>query len=55
LKLIDLEKLDWKDLEAQFGLMVREKIDHNNYVLFRFTDLEKIINYFDLFKKEIKK
>jgi hypothetical protein len=53
--MIDMKKLDLGELEAQFGLMVREKNDHNNYALFRFEDLEKITKYCDLFKKEINK
>jgi hypothetical protein len=54
-EMIDLKKLDLDEMEAQFGLMVREKNDHNNYALFRFVDLEKITNYYELFQKEIKK
>ena len=53
--MIDLKKLDLDDLEAQFGLMIRERRDHNNYALFRFEDLDKIAEYYELFKKEIKK
>lgn len=55
LKLIKLDKLDMGEIEAQFGLVVREKDNHNNYALFRFEDLEKIVSYYDLFKKEVKK
>ena len=50
-----MDVLDLEHLEAQFGLMIREKNDHNNYALIRFEDLEKIIKYLELFKKEIKK
>jgi len=49
------EKLELGEIEAQFGLMLREKKDHNNYVLLRFGDLEDIVRYFDLFKKVIGK
>ena len=31
-------------------MMVREKENHNNYVLFRFDDLEKISQYYENFK-----
>lgn len=55
MKLIKLDKLDMGEIEAQFGLVVREKDNHNNYALFRFEDLEKIVSYYDLFKKEVKK
>ena len=50
-----MDVLDLEHLEAQFGLMIREKNDHKNYALIRFEDLEKIIKYLELFKKEIKK
>jgi len=50
--MIDMKKLDLGELEAQFGLMVREKNDHNNYALFQFKDLEKISNYFEVFKSK---
>jgi hypothetical protein len=51
-KNFSMEKLDLEDIEGQFGLMLREKKDHDNYVLIRFEDLEKITTYYDLFKKE---
>ena len=51
-KNFSMEKLDLEEIEGQFGLMLREKNDHNNYVLIRFEDLEKITAYYDLFKKE---
>ena len=50
-----MEALDLQHLEAQFGLMIREKDNHENYALIRFEDLDKIIKYFELFKKEFKK
>ncbi len=48
-----MEKLEFGELECQFGLMLREKKDHNNYVLLRLGDLEDIVKYFDLFKKVV--
>ena len=39
-------------LEAQFGLMIREKENHDNYALIRFEDLDKVIDYYYLFKNE---
>ena len=51
-KNFSMEKLDLEEIEGQFGLMLREKKDHDNYVLIRFEDLEKITTYYDLFKKE---
>jgi hypothetical protein len=51
-KNFSMETLDLEEIEGQFGLMLREKNDHDNYVLIRFEDLEKITTYYDLFKKE---
>ena len=47
MKVLDLDKI-----EGQFGLVLRDKDNHNNYVLIRFEDLEKIVEYFEKFKKE---
>jgi hypothetical protein len=44
--------LDLEHIEAQFGLLIREKENHDNYALLRFEDLEKMIEYYDSFKKE---
>ena len=50
-----MKVLDLEHLEAQFGLVIRDKENHDNYALIRFEDLDKIIKYFELFKKEMKK
>ena len=50
-----MDTLDVGHWEAQFGLMIREKSNHDNYALIRFEDLDKIIQYLELFKKEMKK
>ena len=47
-----MKQLDLENFECNVGLMAREKDNHDNYVLFRFEDLEKIIEYYNLFKKE---
>ena len=44
--------LDLDHVEAQFGLLIREKENHDNYALLRFEDLEKMIEYYNSFKKE---
>ena len=49
-----MDVLDLGHMEAQFGLMIREKDNHDNYALIRFEDLDKIIKYLELFKKEMK-
>ena len=48
-----MKQLDLEHLEAQFGLMIREKENHDNYALIRFEDLDKIIEYYNSFKNEI--
>ena len=47
MKLLDLEHL-----EAQFGLIIREKENHDNYALLRFEDLDKAVEYYKSFKSE---
>ena len=47
-----MKQLDLENFECNIGLMAREKGNHDNYVLFQFEDLEKIIEYYNLFKKE---
>jgi hypothetical protein len=44
--------LDLEHMEAQFGLMIREKENHDNYALLRFEDLDKVIEYYNSFKNE---
>ncbi len=44
--------LDLEHVEAQFGLMIREKENHDNYALLRFEDLDKVIEYYNSFKDE---
>ena len=47
-----MKQLDLENFECNIGLMIREKENHDNYALLRFEDLEKIIEYYDSFKKE---
>jgi hypothetical protein len=49
-----MKVLDLEHLEAQFGLMIREKENHDNYALFRFEDLDKVIEYYKSFRNEFK-
>jgi chromosome segregation ATPase len=48
----DMESLNLEKagIEGQFGLLLRDKNNHNNYILINFEDLGKIINYYDEFK-----
>ena len=47
--------LDLEHVEAQFGLIIREKDNHDNYALLRFEDLNKVIKYYNSFKDEFSK
>ena len=47
-----MKQLELENFECNIGLMAREKGNHDNYVLFRFEDLEKMIEYYETFKKE---
>ena len=47
-----MKVLNLEHLEAQFGLIIREKENHDNYALIRFEDLDKVIDYYYLFKNE---
>ena len=47
-----MKVLDLEHLEAQFGLVIREKENHDNYALLRFEDLDKIIEYYKSLKEE---
>ena len=49
-----MKVLDLDHLEAQFGLVIRDKENHDNYVLIRFEDLDRVIEYYSSFKKEFK-
>jgi hypothetical protein len=49
-----MKQLDLEHLEAQFGLMIREKENHDNYALIRLEDLDKLIEYYSSFKKKFK-
>ena len=42
-----MKVLDLGHLEAQFGLIIREKENHDNYVLLRFEDLHKVVEYYN--------
>jgi len=50
-----MKTLDLEHVEAQFGLVIREKENHDNYALLRFEDLDKVIDYYISFKDEFSK
>ena len=47
-----MKVLDLEHLEAQFGLVIRDKENHDNYALLRFEDLDKVIDYYRSFKDQ---
>ena len=49
-----MKVLDLEHLEAQFGLVIRDKENHDNYALIRFEDLDRVIEYYNSFKKKFK-
>ena len=44
--------LNLEYLEAQFGLIIREKENHDNYALLRFEDLDKVVEYYKSFRDD---
>ena len=49
-----MKVLDLGHLEVQFGLIIREKENHDNYALLRFEDLDKVVEYYKSFRNEFK-
>ena len=47
-----MKVLNLEHVEAQFGLIIREKENHDNYALLRFEDLDKVIIYYNSFKDQ---
>ena len=48
------EKIELVELEGQFGLILRERNDHKNYVMLNFNDLEVVVRYFEIFKRIVR-
>ena len=44
--------LDLGHLEAQFGLIIRDKENHDNYALLRSEDLDKVVEYYKSFRDD---
>jgi hypothetical protein len=49
-----LKVLDLGEGEAAFGLVVRDKNNHDNYMLLSFENIQEIIEAFDELKKQFK-
>jgi hypothetical protein len=49
-----LKVLDLGQGEAAFGLVVRDKNNHDNYILLSFENLEEIFTAFNEIKKQLK-
>ena len=48
-----LQTLVLDDMEGQFGLMLRDKDNHDNYVLIKLEDLDRIFEYYLEFKNQL--
>ena len=48
-----LQTLVLDDMEGQFGLMLRDKDNHDNYVLIKLEDLDRIFEYYSEFKNHL--
>jgi len=49
-----LKVLDLGEAEGAFGLIIRDKTNHDNYMLLSYENLEEIIQAFDELKKQFK-
>ena len=49
-----MKVLDFGEAEGLFGLLVRDKTNHDNYMLLSIENLEEIIKAFDEIKKQFK-
>ena len=49
-----MKVLDFGEGEGAFGFVVREKNNHDNYMLLSFENLEEIIIAYDELKKQFK-
>ncbi len=49
-----MKVLDLGEGEGAFGLVVRDKLNHDNYMLLSFENLEEIITAFNELKKQLK-
>ncbi|EGG41356.1 Hypothetical protein Nlim_1815 [Candidatus Nitrosarchaeum limnium SFB1] len=47
-----MKVLDLGEGEAAFGLIIRDKYDHDNYVLLSFENLEEIHEAYNFLKKQ---
>ena len=49
-----MKVLDLGESEAAFGLVVRDKTDHDNYILFSFEGLKEIFESLEELKKQFR-
>ena len=49
-----MKVLDLGEGEAAFGLIVRDKCNHDNYMLLSFANIEEIIEAYNDLKKQFK-
>ena len=46
--------MDFGEGEASFGLIIRDKSNHDNYVLLAFENIQEILNEFRGLEKKLK-
>mgnify|MGYP006443859315 FL=1 len=46
--------MDFGDGEASFGLIIRDKSNHDNYVLLSFENIKEILDEFQGLEKKLK-
>jgi hypothetical protein len=46
--------MDFGEGEASFGLIIRDKSNHDNYVLLSFENIQEILNEFQGLEKKLK-
>ena len=49
-----MKVLDLGECEASFGMVIRDKDNHDNYILLGFESIEEIIESFNELKKQFK-
>ena len=46
--------MDFGEGEASFGLIIRDKSDHDNYILLSFENIKEILDEFQSLEKKLK-
>ena len=46
--------MDFGEGEASFGLIIRDKVNHDNYILLSFENIKEILDEFQSLEKKLK-